>query len=110
MRHDRVLDTRQRLDGTLIRRRERPDGTRYTTAEMPAEVWRALRFGGKDRYDSPLAALSDRIVSLERMVCRQMYAAGASKLSIQRATGLPWRQVTKYLEDTCPSEPTSPAP
>lgn len=39
----RCIESRPLKDGTRRRRYKRPDGTKFTTIEMPAEEWDRLR-------------------------------------------------------------------
>lgn len=95
----RCLSTRRTSDGLRRRRYEQPDGTRFSTVEVPATVWNALNQQGR---------FSDRMAQFQRVVQRNslrgralvLLHSGWKPLAVAHDISVPVRTVQRWKLDS----------
>lgn len=95
MKGTAVLSSRRRASGLVSRRRETPEGVRYSTVELPASVlWgvtTAARLEARLRaFERGLATASTRARALS------LLAQGWKPLAVAAELGLATRTVQRY--------------
>lgn len=92
----KCLETRLTSEGYKRRRYESPLGVRYTTVEIPIEVWRALNKQGRgaDRISAWGRA---RERERQQAQARALYRAGRAAKDIAELLKKPVRTVNRWI-------------
>ena len=90
---DRCIESRVQKDGFRVRRYERPDGTRYSTIEVPLRVWESV--STKKRVASSARA-AERIAKRER--AQELIRRGFSVAEVCRMLDAPLTTVYSWRD------------
>lgn len=82
----KCLETRETEEGYKRRRYETAAGHRFTTIEVPMEIWKRVNSVGRQR---------DRAAEAARALQRQ--AVGRQAAGMRTATGLSYREIARRL-------------
>lgn len=94
----KCLETRRTPEGFKRRRYERDDGQRFTTLEVPAELWAWLNNQG--RGQNRLAEIQrEQEREAVRAAGRALLAQGWKPLAVSSQLAIPVRTVQRWAKD-----------
>lgn len=105
MMRDRVLETRTRADGTRVRRYVRPDGSTYSTAEVPLEVWQVLKARSGARKGGDIKFARKYLEAIPRLQSSENARLLALEFGVSLSTIVRWRRKARASK-----KPPSPPP
>lgn len=93
----KVLETRETAEGYKRRRYETAGGTRFTTIEVPIEIWNRVNTVGRQRNR---AAEATRAMERERLRNQAvlLMASWNSTAHVARAIGVSLRTVQRWVK------------
>lgn len=93
----KCLETRRTPEGFRRRRYQRDDGVRFSTIEVPAELWKFLNNPGRGR-NRLAEILRERDREARRITGRALLAQGWKPLAVANQLGLTERTVQQWAK------------
>lgn len=101
MKDSKCLQTRSSKDGFVRRRYERSDGVRYTTIEVPIEVWVSINRQGR-AHDRAVQWVRARQREATKIKALDMMRTGWDALSVSSFLNVSKRTVLRWRKDNAP--------
>lgn len=89
---DRCVESRERQDGTRVRRYVTPDGRRYSTVELPLEMWQTVKARSGATNGLEVALARKYLEAVPRLLSDELGRAIALDFGVSLRTVVRWRK------------------